>query len=202
LQTNRSITTNDDKKPTLALLAAGVLLTAGVFFAVLPAAAFASEEQEEEQALEDDEYDDNGRETGDAGEEVAQVHAQHDDNKHAKDDGRADPHDRGPSRDARRDGRYTRRAWRQGRVVGRSFVPQAVGNGGGGMSDGMLRVMGEQNKIHLQFQMDQMKDMFNNIINNLRNNANPLQVIQQFKEAGLISDPAKPALAALNPSTP
>jgi hypothetical protein len=77
-----------------------------------------------------------------------------------------------------------------------------VGNGGGGMSDGMLRVMGEQNKIHLQFQMDQMKDMFNNIINNLRNNANPLQVIQQFKEAGLISDPAKPALAALNPSTP
>ncbi len=44
----------------------------------------------------------NGREAGDAGgKAVGQVHAEHDDdddnNKHAKDDGRADPHDRGPS---------------------------------------------------------------------------------------------------------
>lgn len=58
----------------------------------------------------------------------------------------------------------------KGRVVGRSFVPQAANNGGGGgISDGMLRVIGEQNKILLQSQMDQlreMKDMFNNVLNN------------------------------------
>jgi hypothetical protein len=41
-----------------------------------------------------------------------QVHAEHDDDddKHAKDDGRADPHDRGPVGDARRDRSDTRRA--------------------------------------------------------------------------------------------
>jgi hypothetical protein len=52
----------------------------------------------------------------------------------------------------------------KGRVVGRSFVPEA-NNGGGnnGMSDGMLRVIGEQNKILFQSQMDQMRDIFNNI---------------------------------------
>jgi hypothetical protein len=52
----------------------------------------------------------------------------------------------------------------------------------------MLRMIGEQNKILLQSQMDQlreMKDMFNNVLNNFRNNQNPLQIIQQFKEAGL-----------------
>jgi hypothetical protein len=38
--------------------------------------------------------------------------------------------------------------------------------------------------------------MFNNIINNFRNNANPLQVIEQFKNAGLIPDPAKPSSTA------
>jgi hypothetical protein len=84
----------------------------------------------------------------------------------------------------------------KGRVVGRSFVPQAVGNGAGGISDGMLRVIGEQNKILLQSQMDQlqtMKDMFNNVLNNFRNNQNPLQIIQQFKNAGLIPDSAKAA---------
>jgi hypothetical protein len=84
----------------------------------------------------------------------------------------------------------------KGRVVGRSFVPQAVGNGAGGISDGMLRVIGEQNKILLQSQMDQlqaMKDMFNNVLNNFRNNQNPFQIIQQFKNAGLIPDSAKAA---------
>jgi hypothetical protein len=58
------------------------------------------------------------------------------------------------------------------KLTGRSFVPGAFG-GGGGMSDGMLRVIGEQNKILLQSQMDQlqaMKDMFNNVLNNFRNN--------------------------------
>ena len=63
----------------------------------------------------------------------------------------------------------------------------------------MPRVIGEQNKILLQSQMDQlreMKDMFNNVLNNFRNNQNPLQIIQQFKEAGLIPDPAKASAAA------
>jgi hypothetical protein len=46
----------------------------------------------------------------------------------------------------------------KGRVVGRSFVPYAANNNGG-MSDGMLRVIGEQNKILLQSQMDQMREM-------------------------------------------
>ena len=58
----------------------------------------------------------------------------------------------------------------------------------------MLRVIGEQNKILLQSQMDQlreMKDMFNNVLNNFRNNQNPLQIIQQFKEAGLIPGQTK-----------
>jgi hypothetical protein len=58
----------------------------------------------------------------------------------------------------------------------------------------MLRVIGEQNKILLQSQMDQlreMKDMFNNMLNNFRNNQNPLQIIQQFKEAGLIPGQTK-----------
>jgi hypothetical protein len=64
-----------------------------------------------------------------------------------------------------------------GKVIGRSFVPGAVG-GGGGMSDGMLRVIGEQNKILLQSQMDQlreMKDMFNSVLRNSQNNQNPSQ---------------------------
>jgi hypothetical protein len=59
-----------------------------------------------------------------------------------------------------------------GKVIGRSFVPGAVG-GGGGMSDGMLRVIGDQNKILLQSQMDQlreMKDMFNSVLRNNQNN--------------------------------
>jgi hypothetical protein len=86
----------------------------------------------------------------------------------------------------------------KGRVTGGSFVPYAAGSGGG-MSDGMPRVIGEQNKILLQSQMDQlreMKDMFNNVLNNFRNNQNPPQIIHQFKEAGLIPDPAKASAAA------
>jgi hypothetical protein len=84
-----------------------------------------------------------------------------------------------------------------GKVVGRSFVPGAVG--GGGMSDGMLRVIGEQNKILLQSQMDQlreMKDMFNSVLKNNQTNQNPLAIIEQFKNAGLIPDPAKAGQAA------
>jgi glyoxylase-like metal-dependent hydrolase (beta-lactamase superfamily II) len=84
-----------------------------------------------------------------------------------------------------------------GKVVGRSFVPGAAG--GGGMSDGMLRVIGEQNKILLQSQMDQlreMKDMFNSVLRNNQNNQNPLAIIEQFKQAGLIPDPAKPSQTA------
>ena len=42
-----------------------------------------------------------------------------------------------------------------GKVIGRTFVPPA---GGGGMSDGMLRVIGEQNKILLQSQTDQPRE--------------------------------------------
>jgi hypothetical protein len=56
----------------------------------------------------------------------------------------------------------------KGRVIRRRFVPQAAPNAGG-MSDGMLRVIGEQNKILLQSQMDQlreMKDMFNSVLKN------------------------------------
>jgi hypothetical protein len=85
-----------------------------------------------------------------------------------------------------------------GKVTGRSFVPGAAG-GGGGMSDGMLRVIGEQNKILLQSQMDQlreMKDMFNSVLKNSQNNQNPLAIIEQFKNAGLIPDPAKAGQAA------
>jgi hypothetical protein len=84
-----------------------------------------------------------------------------------------------------------------GKVIGRSFVPGAVNNGG--MSDGMLRVIGEQNKILLQSQMDQlreMKDMFNSVLRNSQNNQNPLAIIEQFKNAGLIPDPAKAQQAA------
>jgi hypothetical protein len=80
-----------------------------------------------------------------------------------------------------------------GKVIGRSFVPGAAA-GGGGMSDGMLRVIGEQNKILLQSQMDQlreMKGMFNSVLRNSQNNQNPLAIIEQFKNAGLIPDPAK-----------
>jgi hypothetical protein len=80
-----------------------------------------------------------------------------------------------------------------GKVVGRSFVPGAAA-AGGGMSDGMLRVIGDQNKILLQSQMDQlreMKDMFNSVLKNNQTNQNPLAVIEQFKNAGLIPDPAK-----------
>jgi hypothetical protein len=70
----------------------------------------------------------------------------------------------------------------------------------------MLRVIGEQNKILLQSQMDQlreMKDMFNNVLNNFRNNQNPLQIIQQFKEAGLIlgqtkSQPGNESIEQIN----
>jgi hypothetical protein len=86
----------------------------------------------------------------------------------------------------------------KGSVTGRSFVPYAASSGGG-MSDGIPRVIGDQNKILLQSQMDQlreMKDMFNNVLNNFRNNQNPLQIIQQFKEAGPIPDPAKASAAA------
>jgi hypothetical protein len=86
-----------------------------------------------------------------------------------------------------------------GKVVGRSFVPGAAGGGGGGMSDGMLRVIGDQNKILLQSQMDQlreMKDMFNSVLKNNQTNQNPLAVIEQFKSAGLIPDPAKPQSTA------
>jgi hypothetical protein len=63
------------------------------------------------------------------------------------------------------------------------------------MSDGMLRVIGEQNKILLQSQMDQpreMKDMFNSVLKNNQNSQNPLAIIEQFKNAGLIPHPAKP----------
>jgi hypothetical protein len=41
-------------------------------------------------------------------------------------------------------------------------------------------------------QLREMKAMFNNVLNNFRSNQNPLQIIEQFKEAGLIPDPAKP----------
>jgi hypothetical protein len=85
-----------------------------------------------------------------------------------------------------------------GKVVGRSFVPGA-GGGGGGMSDGMLRVIGDQNKILLQSQMDQlreMKDMFNSVLKNNQTSQNPLAIIEQFKNAGLIPDPAKPQSTA------
>jgi hypothetical protein len=88
---------------------------------------------------------------------------------------------------------------RTGKVIGRSFVPGAVGGGGGGMSDGMLRVIGDQNKILLQSQMDQlreMKDMFTSVLKNNQTNQNPLAVIEQFKNAGLIPDPAKAGQAA------
>jgi hypothetical protein len=63
-------------------------------------------------------------------------------------------------------------------VVGRSFVPGAAGGGGNSMSDGMLRVIGEQNKILLQSQIHQlreMKDMFNSVLKNNQNNQNPSQ---------------------------
>jgi hypothetical protein len=86
----------------------------------------------------------------------------------------------------------------KGRVIKRRFVPAAQ-NAGGGMSDGMLRVIGEQNKILLQSQMDQlreMKDMFNSVLRNSQNNQNPLAIIEQFKNAGLIPDPAKAGQAA------
>jgi hypothetical protein len=127
---------------------------------------------------------------------VGQVHAEHDDDddQYAAYDGRAET----PMiRDAGMHGgmgTIREELGEKGRVVGRSFVAQAVGNGGG-ISDGMLQVIGEQNKILLQSQMDQlreMKDMFNNVLNNFRNNQNPLQIIERFNNAGLIADPAKP----------
>jgi len=34
-------------------------------------------------------------------------------------------------------------------------------------------------------QLREMKDMFNNVLNNFRNNQNPLKIIEQFKNAGL-----------------
>jgi hypothetical protein len=43
--------------------------------------------------------------------------------------------------------------------------------------------------------MDQLREM-KDMLNNFRNNQNPLQIIEQFKEAGLISDPAKASAAA------
>jgi hypothetical protein len=85
------------------------------------------------------------------------------------------------------------------KVTGRSFVPGAGGGGGVSMSDGMLRVTGDQNKMLLQSQMDQlreMKDMFNSVLKNNQTNQNPLAVIEQFKNAGLIPDPNKPQSTA------
>ena len=38
--------------------------------------------------------------------------------------------------------------------------------------------------------------MFTNVLNNFKNNQNPLQIIEQFKNAGLIPDPAKPTQTA------
>jgi hypothetical protein len=73
------------------------------------------------------------------------------------------------------------------------------GVGGNSMSDGMLRVIGDQNKILLQSQMNQlreMKDMFNSVLKNSQNNQNPLAIIEQFKNAGVIPDPAKAGQAA------
>ena len=47
-------------------------------------------------------------------------------------------------------------------------------------------------------QLREMKDMFNSILKNSQNNQNPLAAIEQFKNASLIPDPAKPSQAAPN----
>jgi hypothetical protein len=44
-------------------------------------------------------------------------------------------------------------------------------------------------------QLREMKDMFNSVLRNNQNNQNPLAIIEQFKNAGLIPDPAKPQQA-------
>ena len=45
-------------------------------------------------------------------------------------------------------------------------------------------------------QLPEMKDIFNSVLKNSQNNQNPLAVIEQFKNASLIPDPAKASQAA------
>jgi hypothetical protein len=45
-------------------------------------------------------------------------------------------------------------------------------------------------------QLQEMKDMFNSVIKNSPNNQNPLAVIEQFKNASPIPNPAKASQAA------
>jgi len=80
---------------------------------------------------------------------VGQVHAEHDDDQYAAYDGRAETPMIGDAGMHGGMGAIREELDEKGRVIGRSFVPQAVGNGGG-ISDGMLRVIDEQNKILLQ----------------------------------------------------
>jgi hypothetical protein len=80
---------------------------------------------------------------------VGQVHAEHDDDQYAAYDGRAETPMIGDASMHGGMGAIREELDEKGRVVGRIFVPQAVGNGDG-ISDGMLRIIGEQNKILLQ----------------------------------------------------
>jgi hypothetical protein len=72
---------------------------------------------------------------------IRQVHAQYDDGKHAKNDGAQTPTIGDPGMYGGMGAIKEDFDEKTGKVVGRSFVPGAVG--GGGMSDSMLRVIGE-----------------------------------------------------------
>ena len=72
---------------------------------------------------------------------IRQVHAQYDDGKHAKNDGAQTPTIGDPGMYGGMGAIKEDIDEKTGKVVGGSFVRGAVG--GGGMSDGMLRVIGE-----------------------------------------------------------